>query len=222
MHEHLNKREYLREKRKREQRRRVVFLILAFSGAALVIVLAIVLPRLLTGNKHQAGTDGFSVGDPAAPVSVVEFSNYGCSHCRTFSEQMEDPFFAEYVETGDVYFTYVNLAGNSESSIAAAEASYCAAAQNRFYDYKDYLFTAASIQNGYRTDKLISYASSAGLDRDQFEACLASDQYADAYVQDTEYAQSVGLTGTPSFLINGSKIVYSSDLIPTVDSLLGK
>ncbi len=71
----------------------------------------------------------------------------------------------------------------------------------------------------FSVDNLVQYADEAKLNADAFRSCLESDEFADAYLKDHQYAGSVGLTGTPSFLVNGN-LVYSNDLIPTVENLL--
>lgn len=220
MSDKLSKRELLREKRKEQKRRKTMTFILITLAAIFLIVFAAFLPKLLVKQTKYGSTRGFSVGDPDAPVTVVEFSNYSCGYCKDFAERVEDGFMSEYVDPGQVYFTYVNIPSNNEQSLSAAEASYCAADQDRFFEYKDLLFTYSGYTDAYSESNLINYAASAGLDVDQFRTCLASDSYADAYLADYEYARSVGLTGTPSFLINGKELVSSSELIPTVDELL--
>lgn len=212
-------RDLIREKRRKQKHQQLMTLGIIIIAAALLLSAAVFLPKFLSGHSKYDNTNGFSVGDPNAPVKVVEFSSYSCSHCRSFSENYESGLISEYVNTGEVYYTYVNLPANSEESLAAAEASYCAADQNRFFEYKDFLFTYAGSSDSYSTSNLIRYADSAGLDVDSFQVCLDSDQYAEAYLDDYNYAGSVGLTGTPSFLVN-ERLVYSNELFPTIQYYL--
>ncbi len=215
-----SKREILREKRKEQKRRRTLTFILVILAAVIVFGLAAVLPKLLMKKTKYETVSGFSIGDLDAPVTVYEFSNYSCGHCKNFSENFESDFISEYVDTGLVYFTYVNIASSTEGSLAAAEASYCAAEQNLFFEYKELLFTYSGSTDGFSIGNLVSYASSAGLDTNEFQACLDSDIYANAYFEDYQFAQSAGLTGTPSFLVNDT-LVFSSELVSTVDEYLG-
>jgi protein-disulfide isomerase len=214
-----SKREIIREKRKEQKRRRVMTFIFVAIAATVLFSVTVILPKFLAGSIKHENANGFSIGDPKAPVTVVEFSSYTCSVCKSFSENHEKDFIAEYVDTGNVYFTYVNIPSNSEQSLAAAEASYCAAEQNKFFEYKEYLYENAGHSDAYTSDNLIEYAAFTDLNSDEFQTCLASDKYADAYLQDYEYARSVGLTGTPSFLVNET-LVYASELISTVESAL--
>ncbi len=217
-----SKREILRQKREEQKRRQRTTLIIIGLAAIILITGAVLLPKVLLAKTKYKNTDGFSVGDPNAPVTVEEFSNFLCGHCRDFALYIEEDFIKEYAETGKVYFTFVNFPFGSEEAFAAAEATYCAADQNRFYEYKEFLFNYAGYQDAFSDSSLINYAVSAGLDQDEFQNCLLSNTYENAYLEDYAYAQSVGIQGTPTFLINGTTIVSSSELIPTVDALLNE
>jgi protein-disulfide isomerase len=220
MSQTLSKREMLREKRKQQKRRNTITFITVSVIGILLIAALIVLPKLLTKTTKYENTDKFSIGDPNAPITVVEFSNYGCSHCKDFSENTEADFIETYVKTGEVYFTYVNIPYNDASYIAAAEASYCAAEQNMFYEYKEQLFTYVGYTDSYSIDNLNKYASTVGMDTTAFAACMESDAYAQSYLDDYAYADSIGLQGTPSFLINGTELVYASQLYDSLNALL--
>lgn len=216
-----SKREFLREKRKEEKRRKSMIFIFAILGVVAVFVLAALVPGWLADRGRIAGSEGFVIGDPDAPVKVTQFSSYTCGFCKQFSENEEKGFLAEYVETGKVFYRYINIPSNNEAGLLGAEASYCAADQNRFFDYKDYLYTYAAAADGFSLNNLIGYAQAAELDTAAFEDCMASDTFANAYDQDVRFAQSVGITGTPSFLVN-DQLVFSTDLISTVEEALSE
>ena len=161
MSQTLSKREMLREKRKQQKRQKTITFILIAAAGVLLIAALIFLPKLFTKASKYENTNQFSIGDPNAPVSVVEFSNYGCSHCRDFSVNAEADFIATYVDTGKVYFTYVNIPYNDEGYLAASEASYCAAEQNLFYEYKEQVFTYVGYTDAFSVENLIKYAKAA-------------------------------------------------------------
>lgn len=221
MNSKISKREQLRRKRQAEKRKKTLTFVIITAVVIVLIGLAAILPRLFNRNVDYQQMEGFYLGDPDAPITVVEFSRYTCSHCKNFAETMEADFIADYVDTGKVYFRYVNLASGDEGLLNAGEASYCAAEQNKFFEYKSYLYTYSLSETGFATESLINYAESADLDVDEFTACLESDTYRDAYLSDQSYAQSVGITGTPSFLVN-DQIVFASELFQTLDELLGE
>lgn len=216
-----SKREQLRRKRQAEKRKKTLTFVIIAAVVIVLIGLAAILPRVFNRTADYEQVEGFYLGDPNAPIKVVEFSRYTCSHCKTFAETMEADFIADYVDTGKVYFRYVNLASGTEGLLNAGEASYCAAEQNKFFEYKSYLYTYALSETGFEIESLINYAESAGLDVDQFTTCLESDTYGDAYLGDQSYAQSVDIPGTPSFLVN-DQIVFASELFQTLDELLAE
>jgi len=217
----ISKREQLRRKRQVEKRKKTITFLAITAAVILLIGLAAILPRLFNRNVSFEQGEGFYLGNPDAPITVVEFSRYTCSHCKTFADTMEANFIEKYVDTGHVYFRYVNLASGNDGLLNAGEASYCAAEQNKFFEYKNYLYTYAFSEDGFETESLVNYAESADLSVQDFSECLESDKYRDAYVNDQSYAQSVGIPGTPSFYVN-DQIVYASQLFETLDELLGK
>lgn len=216
-----NKRELLREKRKAQKRRSFYTSSLIVIGVIAIFGSVVILSRWLSKPVEYETSQGFSVGDPNAPVEVVAFSNYSCGYCKIYSETTEKKFISEYAETGKVFYRYVNLPNNNSSSLNAAEASYCAADQDKFFEYKDYLYTYSQAADGFSLENLVKYAKSAGLDTADFENCISGDDYQQAYLNDRSYAQSVGINATPTFLVNG-QIVSASELVNTVESLLEK
>ena len=220
MSPNLSKRELLRQKRKKQQRRNTVTIVIISIVVILVVLAAIFLPSYLVKFSHGLNTPGFPLGDENAPVTVVEFSSYDCSHCYDFNENGAKDFVNQYVDTGKVFFNYINIPANNDGSLLAASASYCAADQGKFYEYKDQLFAYAAAADGFSEENLIKYAQTAGLNTDKFQRCLSNGRFASSYLQDVRFAQSANVTGTPTFLVNGTKLVSSSELVATVNEYL--
>ena len=221
MEKSTNKREYLRRKEKERKRKRWFVAGLILLGVILIFGLAILLPRIILNPQKFEGSTGFSLGDPNAPITVDAFSSYTCSHCKDFSENEEKSFIKEYVDTGKVFYRYINLAAFNEQGILANTASYCAADQDRFFDYKGLLFSNALMEDGFSQENLINYANYIGMDIQAFTDCLNSDTYAKAYIDDRSYASALGITFTPAFSVNG-QVVTTSELIPTVEMLMSE
>ncbi|MGC9385256.1 MAG: thioredoxin domain-containing protein, partial [Kosmotogaceae bacterium] len=108
MSTHLNKRELLRQKRKAQQRRKIYITVLIIIGVLVVFGLFAFLPKLISKSANYGSSQGFVLGDPNAPVKVVAFSSYSCGYCKIFSESLEKDFIEDYVDTGKVYYRYVN------------------------------------------------------------------------------------------------------------------
>lgn len=214
-----NQREKLRKKRKAQQRRVMAISFFIILGMIIIIAIGIRFINSRSKSVKYETTQGFMVGNPDTSIKVIAFSNYTCGACKRFSETVEDEFISNYAETGQILYHYVNLANNDTSSLNAAEASYCAAEQNKFFEFKTYLYTYASASDGFSVENLIKLANSAGLDTIEFEKCMMEDKYADAYLLDRDYAQKSGIRATPSFLVN-DRLVYANELIPAVEALL--
>ena len=219
MANYKSQREQLREKRLEGQKRQLRTVLIILGALLLLIVGLIFLPRLLVSKETLTNQVGFSIGDPNAPVSVEEFSDFQCSHCKTFSQTLEPEFIENYVDTGKVYLTFKNFPIFGEASENAAEATYCAADQNAMWQYKKALFSFSSFQDAFSDNNLVSYAESLEIDSGEFQNCLESDKFVSAIQADMANGKNLGIQGTPSFSVNGI-IVYSNDLVATVESQL--
>ena len=221
MTQKMTQRELLKTQREKEARKRNI----TFLVGALVLVAAFLLvyflPRLLSVSKVEgyANQAGQSVGDPNAPVKVVEFSNFGCSHCRTFALENEAQFVKDYVDTGKVYFTYKVFQFSEDETLNAAEAAYCAGDQNRFFEMQKLLFENSSFSGAFADSSITSYAKQLGLDVAAFNQCVENDEQLEKIRTDTANARDLGVTGTPMFDVNGT-IVYSTTLVETIEAAL--
>ena len=150
-------------------------------------------------------------GDPNAPVTIIEFSDFQCPFCSRFFQQTLPQIERDYIDTGKVKFVYRDLPIDSlhPNARPAHIAAECADEQGKFWDYHDVLFekqsewnrlTAADLQS-----TLTQYASDLGLQSSAFENCLKSEKIADEVNRDALDAASVGATGTPAFYIGTEK-----------------
>ncbi|KGQ21404.1 DsbA family protein [Thermus filiformis] len=163
------------------------------------------------GNPNLDPAQGarLALGRPDAPVTVVDFSNYLCPHCRDHSEKVLPRLMAEYVETGKVRYVFRDFPFPGQANVVrAGEAAACAADQNRYLDYHQALFRDPSWGNlsGEALDRyLTGLAGQLGLDERAFGDCLASGKHRDEVLADQKLANDLGLTGTPSFFIAGER-----------------
>ncbi|HEX3572950.1 MAG TPA: thioredoxin domain-containing protein [Acidobacteriaceae bacterium] len=137
-------------------------------------------------------------GNADAPVTIVEFSDYQCPYCH----QVEPTIAAVLAKYGDkVRFAYRDfpLRNIHDHAEIAAEASRCALEQGKFWDYHDQLFKGTNLDK----EALVGYARNAKMDQQQFESCLTSDKYKAQIDKDIEEGRKAGVSGTPTFFING-------------------
>jgi protein-disulfide isomerase len=108
-----------------------------------------------------------------------------------------------------VRFSYQHIILLGPESQLAAEASECAADQGAFWDYHDRLFDAQQGKNlgAFRKDNLVQYAAELGLETAAFSNCLDSEKYIQTVREESATAASLGVRGTPSFLINGRPLI---------------
>ncbi|HNY83454.1 MAG TPA: thioredoxin domain-containing protein [Anaerolineaceae bacterium] len=216
-----SQRQLIKETKKNQQKRRTLIAIIAVVAVIIIALLVWLLPRLGADKNIYAQQDGFSVGDPNAPVKVVEYSNYTCSHCRNFALNDEEAFVKKYVDTGKVYFTFHNFPFQGDSTGPGVAASHCAAEQNAFWQYKEQLFTYSGHPGGFDTNNLFSYASRLGLNRSAFKSCFESSATQAKIASDREAALAQNISATPTFVVNGLA-VYLDTLESTIDAELAK
>lgn len=142
------------------------------------------------------------LGNPSAPVTLVEFADFQCPFCgRMFSETLPQ-IKEKYVKTGKVKFVYRDFPLSSIHQFAqkAAEAGECADDQGKFWQYHDVLYVRQQQLSG---ENLKKWAGEIGLDMAQFNQCLDSGKYADEVAKDLQDGVNAGVTGTPATFVNG-------------------
>lgn len=148
------------------------------------------------------------LGDPNAPVAVVEFADFQCPFCGRFYKTTAKSIINNYVKNGQVKFIYRDFAFLGEESSAAAQAARCAGDQGKFWQYHDYLYEHQNGENQgtFANYHLKSFAQSLGLNADMFNGCLDSGTYKQDVENDTALGRKFGVTGTPTNFVNGKVI----------------
>ncbi|AKF82695.1 Thioredoxin [Myxococcus fulvus] len=154
-------------------------------------------PRPPAERKQVAAT-GPSKGPDSAPITIVEFSDFQCPFCSRANAAV-DQVFKEYDGKVKLVFRQFPLDFHKEAQ-KAAEASLCAADQNKFWEMHDKLFAS---QSALQVENLKKYAGELQLDQAKFDKCLDSGEKATIVKTDMADAQKVGVSGTPAFFING-------------------
>jgi protein-disulfide isomerase len=149
---------------------------------------------------------GPSKGGAAAPVTLVEFSDFQCSYCRKFWRDTLPGIEEKYIRTGKVRFVYRHLVVLGPPSLEAAIAAECADEQGKFWPYHDRLFASGGVF-ALSEGSLKGYAAELGLDTTRFGQCLAAPQTKEKVETETLVGRAIGMTGTPAFLINGRRMI---------------
>lgn len=188
--------------------------------AGIIIFISTSKPSPVLAAPPQA--DGMSMGNPDAKVIVVEYSDFQCPFCGRFSRDFEPEIIEKYVATGKIYYTHTPFAFLGNESLRAAEAAYCAADQNRFWQFKKVLFDnqAGENQGGFSDSRLIRYAQQAGLTMTEFRPCFDQRKYQQQVKDDYQLAQEKSIQGTPTFLVNGNGPIDMNGLTQAIDQAL--
>ncbi len=190
-----------------------------------VVVVAVIIFINQPANEPVASrpnAQGLSMGDPNAVVKVEEFSDFQCPYCAAFSKNLEPDLVAKYIATGKAHFTYIPYSFIGPELVRAAEAAYCAADQEKFWQYHDILFSNQAGENngGFSDDKLILLAEKAGLKMTDFRPCFDSNKYRQKVQDDFKQGQDRGVSGTPYFFVNGVGPVDQNKLEATIEQAL--
>lgn len=146
------------------------------------------------------------LGNPIAPITIIEFGDYQCHQCYNWFHNTKPAIFENYVDTGRVNFIFVDMAFLGRDSPKAAQASYCAEDQGKYWEYHDllYLSQEPQIDNGWANpERLKAFAFNLGLDMELFENCLDSGKYSKRVQFNIDEAKKHGINGTPGFFIVG-------------------
>jgi len=137
------------------------------------------------------------------------YSDFQCYHCQEFALTTEKELEEAYIETGKVRLIFKHYVIEGEESIQAAMASECAAEQNKFWPYYDLLMQtrASPVEEDLTTAALESLAQAVGLNMTAFNICLQSEKYKEKVEGDKEEGEALGITSTPSFIIDGGMAV---------------
>jgi protein-disulfide isomerase len=217
-------RERRQEREKQRARNRQLVIVGVVAAVAIVLAVFLVLSNLPTEANisqetlelyadipHSVSEEGFPVlGDPDAPVKVVEYSSFDCPHCGVFYETVT-PSLVERARAGEISFTYVPLYGTGgiRNGEGAARAAICAGQQDAFWPYHSALFTwqSAYANQAFDGNRLETGAANLGLDVGAWNACLRSNETSQLLVAANAAANRLeGFTGTPTITVNGQLV----------------
>jgi protein-disulfide isomerase len=176
-----------------------------FTAAA--FALATMLGAATAQDASQV--EEMSLGDPAAPVTVVEYASFTCPHCRNFHETSFERLKADYIDTGKVHFVYREVYFD-RFGLWAGMVARCGG-PDRYFGMVDLLYEkqgewASGGEPVEIAENLRRIGRSAGIGEDQLTACLEDGDMAQALVAEFQRnAEADDIDSTPSFIIDGKK-----------------
>lgn len=169
------------------------------SGKEAAVGTASAGPGRVTENLED---DDPILGNPDAPVTLVEFGDFQCPFCKRLFEAAEKEIIEKYVKTGKVKFVYRDFPLTSIHAMAqkSAEASECADEQDKFWPYHDLLYER---QDRLSVENFKAWARELGLNGARFDSCLDTGKYKEEVENDFRAGQQAGVSGTPASFVNG-------------------
>ena len=187
------------------------------------------LARLRQGGGRQPGpppapqvlkvaTAGLPLlGNPKAPLTLVEFTDFDCPFCRRFALQTLPALKEKYIDTGKLKLLMVDLPLPSHPEAPMkSEASHCAGDQGKYYEMHDEIFKSPTKLSA---DGLREAAKNLGLNMATYDRCMKEGTHKARVAKGLETSRQLGMTGTPSFIlgpsgdeVEGPKIVGAQPL----------
>lgn len=175
-----------------------------------VLVSGVVAARSFTASEDNTDASvsaGKMKGRPDAPVTIVEYSDFQCPACRSAQDVLQR-FLTQYPDTVKVVYKHFPLSGHQWAPMAH-QAAECAHLQGRFWEYHDLLYSKQAEWSlpVNPAPKFMTYAQQAGLNLDQFAACLSDDAVRSSIHTEKKEGQDRQVSSTPTFFVNDQRIV---------------
>jgi protein-disulfide isomerase len=180
--------------------------------AVLLVVLAFVYGNHVSNKANEGITLTSHIkGNPDAVVSLVEYSDFQCPACQAASQVVED-VLAEH--EGKIRFEYKHfpLITIHPHALLAARAAEAAGQQGKFFEMHDALFENQANWSTSPSPQVFfnQYAEEIGLNMDTFKTHMRASMLRDEVLKQYDDARTLGLTGTPSFFLNGQKMTFTT------------
>jgi protein-disulfide isomerase len=145
------------------------------------------------------------LGDPNAPVTLIEFGDYQCHFCNVHFHNTEHRLLEKFIKTGKVKMIFKDFTIIGPDSVDAAHGTHCANDQDKFWEYHDILYNNwTGENNGWASsDNLLRFAQEIELDIDQWSDCMFDEKYSQITSNSSKDARELGITGTPAFFVIG-------------------
>lgn len=188
----------------------------------IIVALIVALVLLINNNNTDSNTESTSDGQPSiegqptmgesdAPVTVVEFGDFKCPACKVWGENILPQLVSDYVDTGDVEFSFINVLFHGAESRLASLAAESVYIQNpdAYWDFHEALFAEqpSDNQEWVTNSKVLDIASSvSNIDTTQLETAIDDKAQIDEVNKDTDIVNAFDIQQTPTIMINGTVV----------------
>jgi len=167
---------------------------------------------------YAVTTDGPTLGAEDALVTIVAFEDFQCSFCKRFRDTTLPQIMTNY---GDrVRFVFRDFPILGQPSVDSALAGACANDQDKFWEFHDYFYGDQTLLT---RDNFIAYAAEVGMDVEIFTMCYDTRQHEPTIISDLTEGQQLGVSGTPTFFINGKILIGArpyTDFVAMIETAL--
>ena len=207
---------------KQNQRDAQIQKITTYTGIGVVALVVAFIGIYVISNQSSSGGANVqlsvegqpTLGPSDAAVEVVEFGDFKCPACKTFHDQVFPQLKSNYIDTGQIQFSFVNfpfLANDSWTAADGAECVYHDLGNAAFWDYFDgvYVNQGPESQTWATTDLLVQLAqdyTDAEIDVADLRQCIADQRYRNEVERDRSMGRTAGIPGTPTIFVNGRQL----------------
>lgn len=168
------------------------------------------------GGGAQAAAEGeMAMGSADAPVTVVEYASVTCPHCAVWHTEVYPEFKRRFVDTGQVRYVFREFPTAPANIAVAGFLMARCAGDDRYFAMLDAMMRNQQAMIADPRGELLRIARTAGMTEEQFDACVTDQAAADALQARVQEGVAAGVTGTPTFLVNGERL----DATPTIEAL---
>lgn len=174
------------------------------------------------GGAGAAASGDMTLGDPKAPVKLVEYASLTCPHCADFHLQVFPEFKKKYVDTGKVHYTFKEFLTAPAAVAAAGSLLARCAGEDKYFDVISAVFHSQSEwQTSGPRESLLRVAKSAGMTQEQFDKCVGDREALQALNARVEKsAKEADIQFTPTFVINGKKVKEGAMTMAELDAAI--
>jgi len=157
--------------------------------------------QVTTGTFLDNGSP--MLGDPNAPITLVEFGDYQCHFCNVYYHNTEHKIYENYVKTGKINIIFKDYTIIGPDSTIAALGAHCAGEQGKFWEYHNTLYENWNGENnGWAgQENIFRFAEQIELNVDEFVECNVDKRYEQKISKSNNDARTLGITGTPAFYL---------------------
>ncbi|WP_415947258.1 DsbA family protein [Streptomyces sp. KLOTTS4A1] len=167
----------------------------------------------LEALARREGGDPLAVGEADAPVVLIEYADFRCSFCGKFARDTEPKLIEKYVADGTLRIEWRNFPIFGAESERAARAAWAAGQQGRFWEFHALAYAEDAKEKGFGDERTTVLAKEAGVaDLARFEKDRDGEAAEQALTKDREEGYGLGVSSTPSFLVNGRPIAGAQPL----------